>query len=198
MSTPAAYFDEMHQSADPWGFRQRWYEERKRTLLLAMLPSRRYNRAWEVGCSTGELSAGLASRCDVLLATDGCTRAVESAAERLRAFPHVAVEKSTQPDQWPEGAFDLIVFSEVGYFLGRRELERCVQRFSISLADDGILIASHWRRSFDIGTMEGDEVHRLIDASLPLESFMVYEDADVVVQGWSRGELSVAALEGIA
>ena len=35
-----AYFDQLYRDdADPWLVRQRWYEERKRALLLACLPS---------------------------------------------------------------------------------------------------------------------------------------------------------------
>ena len=52
------------QDADPWRVRQRWYEERKRALLLASLPQRRYRHAYEPGCGNGELTAELARRCE--------------------------------------------------------------------------------------------------------------------------------------
>ena len=64
----AAYFDAMYQDAtDPWGFEERWYEQRKYAISLAQLPARRYRRAFEPGCSIGVLSALLAPRCDALL-----------------------------------------------------------------------------------------------------------------------------------
>lgn len=197
MNTPAAYFDDMHRSDDPWGFRSRWYEERKRNLLLAMLPSRHYQRAWEVGCSTGELSAQLAERCDRLLASDGSEAAVAIAAHRLTAHPHVEVMRLTQPDEWPPGTFDLIVFSEVGYFLGHSELKQTVSRFADSMTGSGILIGCHWRRSFTPATMTGDEVHRILDASLPMQRCMSYRDSDVLLEGWSMERTSVAEKEGI-
>ncbi|QOW24426.1 class I SAM-dependent methyltransferase [Lysobacter sp. H23M47] len=197
MNTPLAYFDEMHRSDDPWGFRSRWYEERKRNLLLAMLPARRYQRGWEVGCSTGELSARLAERCDRLLASDGSDAAVALAAHRLQAHANAEVMRLTQPEEWPPGRFDLIVFSEVGYFLGHDELRRTVARFAGSLAGSGVLIAGHWRRSFAEATMTGDEVHRILEASLPMQRCMSYRDADVVLQGWSVEPDSVAEKEGI-
>jgi hypothetical protein len=28
------YFDDLHEQEDPFGYRSRWYEERKRALLL--------------------------------------------------------------------------------------------------------------------------------------------------------------------
>jgi hypothetical protein len=55
---------------DPWGFADRWYEERKRAITLAALPDRRYRTAFEPGCSIGVLTADLAHRCDFILAGD--------------------------------------------------------------------------------------------------------------------------------
>jgi hypothetical protein len=41
MST--AHFQQLYEQADdPWQVRQRWYEQRKRSLLLASLPAPRY------------------------------------------------------------------------------------------------------------------------------------------------------------
>jgi hypothetical protein len=64
VSLPPDYFDRMYaESGDPWGFRTRWYEQRKRALTLAVLPLPRFGAALEVGSSIGMLSAGLAERC---------------------------------------------------------------------------------------------------------------------------------------
>ncbi len=46
----ADYFDAMYASAaDPWGFEDRWYEQRKYAISLAQLPAARYRRAFEPG-----------------------------------------------------------------------------------------------------------------------------------------------------
>jgi SAM-dependent methyltransferase len=87
------YFDALYDACDdPWGFRSRWYERRKRLLTMAMLPRERYRRAFEPGCGNGELSAQLADRCDSLLAADLNETAVHLAALRVAAMPHVLVE----------------------------------------------------------------------------------------------------------
>ena len=53
---PAGYFDAMYQAAaDPWGFEDRWYEQRKYAISMALLPAARYRRALEPGCSIGVL-----------------------------------------------------------------------------------------------------------------------------------------------
>lgn len=64
MSSTAGYFDELYKSSDdPWHLRDGWYERRKRSLTLALLPRPRYRNAFEPGCANGELAAGLATRC---------------------------------------------------------------------------------------------------------------------------------------
>ena len=71
VTLPAGYFDAMYQAAvDPWGFEERWYEQRKYAISLAQLPAARYRRAFEPGCSVGVLTQMLARRCDTLLACD--------------------------------------------------------------------------------------------------------------------------------
>ena len=56
-------FDRLFEaSEDPWGFRTRWYEARKRSITLACLPEAHYQNAYEPGCANGELAAALAPR----------------------------------------------------------------------------------------------------------------------------------------
>ena len=84
------YFDALFEGdADPWQFKSRWYEARKRALTLACLPRMRYECAYEPGCANGELSAALATRCDSLLITDGSKRAVDLATARLAGVSNV-------------------------------------------------------------------------------------------------------------
>ena len=109
---------------DPWSFRSRWYEMRKRAMTLASLPRARYGNAFEPGCANGELSAELAARCDRLLISDGTRRAVDSARGRVSSLPHVEVMQAWVPDDWPQQAFDLVVISELGYFLSPDALEK--------------------------------------------------------------------------
>ena len=48
VTVPRTYFDAMYQdAADPWGFEDRWYEQRKYSVSLAMLPAVRYHSALE-------------------------------------------------------------------------------------------------------------------------------------------------------
>ena len=93
-----AYFDAMYQAAaDPWGFEDRWYEQRKYAVSLALLPAVRYRSAFEPGCSIGVLTRMLAGRCDAVLSCDVAAAAVRAAARRTADLPQVRVEQRELP-----------------------------------------------------------------------------------------------------
>lgn len=189
------YFDALYQRDDPFEYRTRWYEARKRALTLASLPQAHYLRGWELGCSNGVLTAALAPRCAQLLATDLSEAAVVSARQLLAAHAHVRVERAQHPRDWPEGRFDLIVFSELGYYLEPMEMQQMAARLVASLDPQGMVIACHWRPAFEQARCSAAFVHAQLDALLP--QVFSWSDADVLLQGWSRDTRSVAAHEGL-
>ncbi|GII99950.1 LmbE family N-acetylglucosaminyl deacetylase [Sediminihabitans luteus] len=196
-SLPQEFFDRFYaRRADPWGFETRWYEERKRDLTLAVLPRARFGRGLEVGCSTGVLTARLAERCDSLLGVDITDAPL--AAARARLGERVRLEKHATPADWPEGRFDLVVLSEVGYYWDAHDLARGVDRAVASLADDGVLVACHWRHPVREYPTTGDAVHRALRAHdrLALLARHVEEDflLDVLVPAPA---VSVARAEGL-
>ena len=143
---------------DPWGFETRWYEERKRAITLASLPAARYANVLELGSSIGVTTALLADRADALLATDIAESALDVARERLADRDHVAFERRTLPGDWPSGSFDLIVVSEVGYYLSNGELDVLIDRILGSLAADATVVTCHWRHPVDEYPLDGDTV----------------------------------------
>ena len=163
-SLDATFFDDFYAANgdDPWGFTDRWYERRKRALTLASLPRERFDRAFEPGCSIGVLTAELAARCDHLLAIDPVAAAVDRAVERTAALAHVEVRQGSVPADWPDGAFDLVVLSEVGYYCGPDDLERLVDRAAQCLTDDGVIVACHWRHPVEEYPLTGDAVHEAL------------------------------------
>ena len=48
------------------------------------------------------------------------------------------------PDQWPDGAFELILLSEVVYYLSRDDVGRLAAKVTNSLAQGGSVILVHW------------------------------------------------------
>ncbi|CAB3723921.1 hypothetical protein LMG24238_05131 [Paraburkholderia sediminicola] len=200
MSSTAAYFNELYKgSDDPWKLRQGWYERRKRSLTLALLPRPRYRNAFEPGCANGELTAELATRCDALLAADLHETAVRLARERVAGMRQVRVEQCTVPHEWPTATapFDLIVISEFAYYLDAADLEMLAARIAASLTPDGTLLACHWRRPFIEALENADTAHALFDARCGLSRLAHHDEADLLIDVWSRDARSVAQREGL-
>lgn len=138
------YFAKMYATdPDPWGFDSRWYERRKYDLTLAALPRERYARAFEPGCANGALTERLAARCDELVALELMPEVAARARTRLAGLPHVRVETGALPEAWPAGTFDLVVFSEVLYYL--RSLDAVLDRVPAGAH----VVAVHWRGETD-------------------------------------------------
>lgn len=198
-SVDVTYFERLFAgSEDPWAFKTRWYEVRKRALTLASLPAPRYGRAYEPGCANGELSAALAHRCDELLVSDGADKAVELATRRLASLQNVTVVKAWLPEAWPSGSFDLVVLSELGYYLKAASLVQVARQARASLRPGGTVIACHWRPPIEGCELKGDEVHDLFDAVLELPHLGRTVDADLRIDVWCADATSVARREGLA
>ena len=182
---------------DPWRVTTRWYERRKRLATLASLPDERYGRALEIGCSIGVTSAGLAERVDELLAVDVAPTAVERARARLADSPHVRVEVRDVGDDWPAGPFDLVVMSEVGYYLDDDALDRVLRALPGALGASGTLVACHWRHPEGDFRRSGDEVHARLAAVPGLTRILRHEEDDFLLEVLSADPRSVATRTGL-
>jgi cyclopropane fatty-acyl-phospholipid synthase-like methyltransferase len=175
------YFEKIYAAdPDPWGFDARAYEARKYALTLAALPRERYARAFEPGCSNGALTERLAPRCDVLIAADLVPSVVARARGRVRAMTHVEVRELAIPDAWPEGTFDLIVLSEVAYYLTSTGLAELLARIDGSLAPSG-----HWTGETDY-PLRGVDVHAVLDAHPGWERFAAYAERAFALAVYER------------
>lgn len=190
-------FDDMFDaSEDPWGFRTRWYEARKRLITLAALPGAGYQSAYEPGCANGELAAALAVRCKTLRVSDGAEAAVHLARHRLAKFPHVQVAQEWLPGDWPTQTFDLIVLSEFGFYLSEDDVSTIASRAVDSLGAQGTVLACHWRHPVEGFELQGDAVHAILHRQLGLTQLVHHEERDFVLDVWSRDSRSVAQREG--
>lgn len=199
MTLPATYFDQLYAAdRDPWGFESRWYEQRKYDITRACLPQPSYRKGLEIGCSIGVLTAALARRCDALLAVDTSAAAVAVARQRLAGEPHVELREMTVPAEWPDGDFDLIVLSEVGYYFDVANLDALLGRILASLTSDGVLIAVHWRHPVADYPLTGDQVHERIAARESLGRLASHREADFVLDVFGRSPVtSVAQANGL-
>lgn len=178
-----------------WDFEGSWYERRKRAVTLAVLPRERFRSALELGCATGVLTAALTERADDVLGTDLAAAALQRA--RLRA-PSARFALAAFPEEWPEGRRDLVVLSEVGYYLSPDDLDRTVDRVLDTLDDDGVLVACHWRHPDDHAVSDGDTVHAAIARRWPRPALVQHVEPDFVLMVFPGAAVtSVARAEGL-
>ncbi len=189
----ARHFDAMFQrEADPWQTRTRWYERRKRALILAALPHERYERAFEPGCGAGETTVCLAPRCASLVACDASAAAVQRARARLGPASSVVVHKARMPQDWPTDSFDLVLICELGYYLCADDLARLADACRVSLSAQGTLLACHWRRAEPDMLQDATQVHALLEQHTGMRRLSHYEDDDFLLDVWSVDPRSVA------
>ena len=188
------YFDALYAAAqDPWGLADRFYERRKRDLLMAGLPRATFRRAFEPGCAIGLLTERLAERCGELVACDTASRAVDATRARLVGSSNVAVSQRTIPEEWPDGSFDLIVLSEVGYYCD--DVDALVSRVRASFAADGVVVGCHWRHPAADHPRTAGEVHDALGRGLT--NLAHHVEDDFVLDVWSATDESVARSDGI-
>jgi hypothetical protein len=77
----------------------------------------------------------------------------------------VRVERGAIPDEWPEGEFDLVILSEVGYYC--RDLAALAKRAWAALTDHGVLVACHWRHPAPDHPHTAAEVYAALDRPAP-------------------------------
>ncbi len=167
-SLPPSYFAQIYQTnPDPWSFETSPYEKEKYLASIAALPLKRYRRAFEVGGSIGVLTRRLADRCDRLLSIDVSPVAQGRAQTRCADQLQVEFRIMQFPRETPDATFDLIVLSEVGYYLSERDLLIAREWIVRALRPGGHLLLVHWTPLVEDYPLTGDEVHNLFLAITP-------------------------------
>lgn len=194
-----AYFEQLYQDnqGDPWRYEQRWYEQRKRNLSLAILPKAVYTHGFEIGCSNGVLSAELAKRCEQLTCIDAHPTALQLARHRLSALTHVNIIQGIIPTDLPSQQFDLIVVSEILYYLDPTPLKHCIDWINEHLAKTGTIIACHWRSRIDGFSLDAQSVHDSLKQQLRYHHYAHLNDPDFLMDIWTASDQSLAKQEGL-
>lgn len=186
---------------DPWRVASSWYERRKTDVLLACLRRERYRLAWDLGCGTGELTARLAQRCDRVLATDSSERACEITLARCAGRHNVSVERSAAPDlplalrdtgaagTSPGGRADLVVISEVLYYLRAPQRRDALETVLPACTPEADLVAVHWTARPEDARVSGLKAHRELDERLLGAGWgrlIAHRDLEFTLTLWSR------------
>ncbi|MDO6587664.1 class I SAM-dependent methyltransferase [Salipiger sp. 1_MG-2023] len=99
---------------DPWGFRTSAYEQAKFRATRAALGRPAYSSTLELGCGNGELARHIAPICGQYTGVDAVETALQAAR---RAVPGGHFVQLFLPAPLPGGPHDLIILSEILYFL---------------------------------------------------------------------------------
>ena len=168
---------------DPWGFDERWYEQRKYAVAMAALPRERYERAFEPGCANGALTELLAARCESVVAAELLPDVAERARTRLSGHEGVSVEVGEFPGTWPDGTGDLVVWSEIAYYLTEPGCETALERLASWLRAGGDLVAVHWLGETNY-PRPGSAIADWLDAVPTLDRLVSHVDEEFELGVW--------------
>jgi SAM-dependent methyltransferase len=156
----AADFEARYRAeSDPWRYETSDYEREKYLATLAACGPGPFESAVELGGSIGVFSSLLARRCSSLVTLDFSPTAVGFARARLASEKNVRPLIGRIPHDLPRGRFDLVVASEVLYYLNRAELDATVGWVGSALRPGGRMVCVHWRRPGPERPLTAETVH---------------------------------------
>jgi SAM-dependent methyltransferase len=175
-SRSPAHFQRIYDAdPDPWGFGSSAYEQEKYRRTVQALGDRRFAAGLEVGCSIGYLTRMLAPRCGELLGVDLIEQPLQAARMRCADQPWVRFQRMQVPGEWPDQRSDLIVLSEVLYFLAPADIDRCAERVVASVLPKAAVILVNWLGQSD-DPVGGDEAATRFIASVAGSLRVVHQD----------------------
>jgi SAM-dependent methyltransferase len=98
----------------------------------------------------------------------------------------VSVQTGTLPDDLPPGPADLVVFSEVLYYLDDQQLRATLDRSIAALRPGGHLLAVDWLPWAPEAPRNGDDVHRTLVARPELRVLVEHRDERFILHVLER------------
>jgi len=174
-SLDSKYFKDVYDaSEDPWNFETSEYESAKYAATIAALPQKHYENVLEIGCSIGVLTALLAKLSTQLLSTDVSQKALDIASKRNSNLKNISFKKMIFPKELPNDQFDLIMVSEVAYYLSPADWEFAVKELYKRIASNGNIVLVHWLPEVHDYPQTGDEVHNSFEKLMKDKMFNVF------------------------
>ena len=140
------HFEKLYQKKpDPWNYENYEFEKEKYQKTLEAIP-REVQTIWEIGCSEGIFTQLLLKKGKEVVGVDISETALSRARERLKDYSdkiHLQKLDITREDL--NGTFDLILASEILYYLGGKNvLLPLEEKFFYHLQPGGYLLLCHF------------------------------------------------------
>jgi hypothetical protein len=87
------------------------------------------------------------------------------------------------------------VLSEIGYFLDAKAWQQVIENTLLSLGPEGGVLACHWLHPIEGCSQDGRDVHASLADRLHLNRWLRYEEADFLLEYWSRKPASIDLAE---
>jgi 2-polyprenyl-3-methyl-5-hydroxy-6-metoxy-1,4-benzoquinol methylase len=167
-ASPFCYNFIYRLARDPFTLAASSYEQKKQEDILKMVGSRRYQNALDIGCGCGISTSLLAPYCDRVQGVDFSEVAISLARKNTAQLSHLAftVADIRKLNLWEK--YDLVLCSEVLYYLKPLDLAFFVKNLEAWLKPGGWVIVVGW---------EGySYVYRGLEKRLVLREYIKGED----------------------
>ncbi len=170
------------QGEDPWGYTNE-YERVKYEQTASLLAGLEIEHALELACAEGHFTVRLAPLVRRLLATDVSGIALARARRRCAAMKNISFERLDLTSDPLPGPLDLIVCSEVLYYVvDRQSLVRIAQKITKALADGGYFLTAHANLVADEPDRPGRNWNLPFGAKTIGEVFSATQDLQLIKQ----------------
>jgi SAM-dependent methyltransferase len=165
----AGFERKFQQNKDPWNYRHSTFERHKRSVLLEACGLSKRGRGLELGCANGEATPELARHCLRFVAADGSATALAEAKQRVRHDLKVRFVRAELPEEMPHGPFDLIIVSELAYYLAPHALTKLKTHLLRALGRRGRIVVLNHLKHFDDAAQHGAVAHKRLCGLLQKE-----------------------------
>ncbi|ACF14311.1 Methyltransferase type 12 [Chloroherpeton thalassium ATCC 35110] len=127
-------------SSDPFDLEKSDYEAHKFALVAKCVQEIHVKNALDIGCGTGVLTEKISHFCTHILGIDFSTEAIETAKNRCAGQSNIRFLAADIRAFQPPETYDLVLCSEVLYYVGEPDLEKFLGLLHVALSENGRLI----------------------------------------------------------
>jgi SAM-dependent methyltransferase len=140
-----SHFERLYaRGPDAWGCDKESMHHERIRFIVDSIPARPIARALELGCAEGQMTELLAARAQSVVAIDFVEEAVHRARARCSGLAHVEFSVGDLRAGLPSGPFDLVLGSDVFYYLSPSELRAALRAIAGLVGERGALVAAEF------------------------------------------------------